>query len=85
MTSLTHTELTQPILYHAKLLPEPVLVYCQLDSIFIKENSFENAVCENGGYFAQQSGRSPKVVALFLLQILVAIEYDYFNCLIQSK
>ena len=32
-----------------------------------------------------QSGRSPKVVALFLLQTLVAIWYDFFNCLIQSK
>ena len=32
-----------------------------------------------------QSGRSPKVVALFLLQTLVAIWYDFFNCMIQSK
>ena len=32
-----------------------------------------------------QSGRSPKTVALFLLQTLVAISYEYFNCLIQSK
>ena len=35
--------------------------------------------------FCKQSGRSPKVVALFLLQTLVAIWYDYFNCMIQSK
>ena len=34
---------------------------------------------------SNQSGRSPKVVALFLLQTLVAISYDYFNCMIQSK
>ena len=33
----------------------------------------------------QQSGRSPKVVPLFLLQTLVAIQYDYFNSMIQSK
>ena len=32
-----------------------------------------------------QSRRSPKVVALFLLQTLVAISYDYFSCMIQSK
>ena len=32
-----------------------------------------------------QSGRSPKVAALFLLQTLVEIKYDYFNCIIQSK
>ena len=32
-----------------------------------------------------QSRRSPKVVALFLLQTLVAIWYDFFNCMIQSK
>ena len=36
--------------------------------------------------FAQyQSGRSPNVVALFLLQTLVAIWYDFFNCMIQLK
>ena len=33
----------------------------------------------------KQSGRSPKVVALFLLQTLVAIYHDYFNCMRQSK
>ena len=33
----------------------------------------------------QQSGRSPKVVALFLLQTLVAIKSDFLNCMIQSK
>ena len=32
-----------------------------------------------------QSGRSPKVVALFLLQTSVAIWYDFFNCMIQSQ
>ena len=32
-----------------------------------------------------QSGRSPKVVALFLLQTLIAIWYDFFKCMIQSK
>ena len=32
--------------------------------------------------FHKQSGRSPKVVALFLLQTLVVIECDYFNCII---
>ena len=37
------------------------------------------------GYFIEQSGRSPKVVALSLLQTLVAIWYDFFNCMIQSK
>ena len=35
--------------------------------------------------YIEQSGRSPKVVALFQLQTLVAIYYDYFNCMIQSK
>ena len=34
---------------------------------------------------AQQSGTSPKIVALFLLQTLVAIYYDFFKCMIQSK
>ena len=33
----------------------------------------------------EQSGRSPKVVALFLLKTLVAIWHDFFNCMIQSK
>ena len=33
----------------------------------------------------EQSGRSAKVVALFLLQTLVAIWYNFFNCMIQSK
>ena len=33
----------------------------------------------------EHSGRSPKVVAPFLLQTLVAIWYDIFNCMIQSK
>ena len=33
----------------------------------------------------KQSGRSPKVVALFLLQTLVAIQYDCFYCMTQSK
>ena len=37
------------------------------------------------GLVLNQSGRSPKVVAFFLLQTLVAIWYDYFNCMIQSK
>ena len=32
-----------------------------------------------------QSGRSPDLVALFLLQKLVAIWYDYFNYMIQFK
>ena len=36
-------------------------------------------------YRVKQSGRSPEVVALFLLQSLVAIKYDCFNCMIQSK
>ena len=35
--------------------------------------------------YDKQSGLSRKVVALFLLQTLVAISYDYFNCMIQSK
>ena len=39
---------------------------------------FVIALCE-------QSGRSPTVVALFLLQTLVAIWYDFFNYMIQSK
>ena len=34
---------------------------------------------------SQQSGGSPNVVALFLLQTLVAIWYDFVNCMIQSK
>ena len=38
-----------------------------------------------GVIWYKQSGRSPKVVVLFLLQTLVAIKYDYFNCMIQSK
>ena len=33
----------------------------------------------------EQSGRSPKVVALFQLQTLVAILHDYFICIIQSQ
>ena len=51
-------------LFGAKPFPEPMLVYCQLDSweqvsvefernliIFIPENAFENVVCQNGGHF----------------------------------
>ena len=34
---------------------------------------------------SKQSGRSPKVVAVFLLQTLVAIWYDFFHCIVQSK
>ena len=48
--------------------------------------------CVNGKQLAEigstgddQSGKSPKVVALFLLQTLVALWYDYFNSMIQSK
>ena len=33
----------------------------------------------------KQSGRSPKVVAVFLLQTLVTKFYDFFKCMIQSK
>ena len=33
----------------------------------------------------KKSGRSPKIVALCLLLTLVAIRYDFFNCMIQSK
>ena len=53
-------------LFGAKPLPEPKLVYCQLDpweqvSVkfesefypFIQENAFENVVCQNGGHFVQ--------------------------------
>ena len=53
-------------LFGAKPLPEPMLAYCQLDSweqismdlnrnstIFIRGNSFENVVCQNGGHFVQ--------------------------------
>ena len=36
-------------------------------------------------WLTHQSGRSPKVVAHFLLQTLVAIWYDFSNCMIQSK
>ena len=39
----------------------------------------------NIGSDTDQSVRSPKVVARFLLQTLVAISYDYYNCMIQSK
>ena len=54
-------------LFGTKPLPEPMLVYCQLDSgisfkwnlnrnliIFIQENAFENAVCQYGGHFVQE-------------------------------
>ena len=50
-------------LFGTKPLPEPIVVYCQLDSleqvsvkfefefiIFIQENAFENVVCRNGGH-----------------------------------
>ena len=47
------------------------------------QSCFNNGLCILK--WSQQSGRSPKVVALFLLQTLVAIWYDYFNCMIQSK
>ena len=54
-------------LFGAKPLPEPMLVYCQLDSweqisvkfesdsiiLFIQENAFEMVVCQNGGHFVQ--------------------------------
>ena len=54
-------------LFSAKPLPEPMLVYCQLDSReqiavelelesynFINENSFANFVCQNGSSFVQR-------------------------------
>ena len=48
--------------------------------------SFVSYSCRNpDAGVTNQSGRSPKVVELFLLQTLVAIKYDYFNCMIQSK
>ena len=53
-------------LFGAKPLPEPMLVYGQLDSwehismtvdrnsiIIIQENAIENVVCQNGGRFVQ--------------------------------
>ena len=53
-------------LFDAKPLPEPMLVYCQLDPgnkfrwnlnrnfiLFIQENAFQNVVCQNGGHFVQ--------------------------------
>ena len=46
-------------LFGAKLLPEPMLAYCQLDPwdrayiIFIQENAFENVVCQNGVQYVQ--------------------------------
>ena len=49
---------------------------CQLDSLCMLLESAQHH---------KLSGRSPKVVALFVLQTLVAIWYDFFNCMIQSK
>ena len=48
-------------------------------------DSLCSGVADYSTMFTYQSGRSPKVVALFLLQTLVAIWYDFFNCMIQSK
>ena len=45
----------------------------------------ENYRCWRAVRAHEQSGRSPKVVAPFLLQTLVAIWYDFFNCMMQSK
>ena len=36
-------------------------------------------------WWRHQSGRSPKVVALFLLQTLVAKWYHFFNCMIHQN
>ena len=57
------------------------------EKMFIHKNEFESIACEMAKILSQpqQSGRSPKVVAVFLLQTLVAILYDYFNCMMQSK
>ena len=60
-------------LFGANPLLKPILAHCQLDSweqkhsvkfesnstIFIKENTFENVVCKNGGHFVQ--GRWVKI------------------------
>ena len=48
------------------------LIYASIDVIWSRWDRY-------------QSGRSPKVVALFLLQTLVAIWYDFFNYMMQSK
>ena len=53
-------------LFGAKPLPESMLTYCQIEpgntfqwnlnrnsNIFIEENVFENAVCQNGGHLVQ--------------------------------
>ena len=50
-----------------------------------KFHEYHNALGPHDEVYADQSGRSPKVVALFLLQTLVAIWYDFFNCMIKSK
>ena len=61
-------------LYGAKPLPEPVLIYCQLNSfehisvkfesdsiIFILKNTAENLACQNGGHF--KLFRNPSLAA----------------------
>ena len=54
-------------------------VFHQIGYRFFISNSYQSRTSMERIY---QSGRSPKVVALFLLLTLVAILYNYFNCMI---
>ena len=66
---------------HQCKLVVPILIFASLTS----PNLDQDATCRCQDYFqkktdnSNQSGRSPKVVALFLLQTLVAIWYDFFQ------
>ena len=64
-------------LFGAKLLPEPMLAYCQLDSkfqwnlnwkpiIFIQENAFEIVVCQNDAVVkGRQQYKYPVILQCF--------------------
>ena len=61
-----------------------ILLFYIFGFVFMLRNN-DAKCCHRYTCNTQQSGRSSKVVALFLLQTLVAIWYDFFKSMIQSK
>ena len=76
------------LIIHYGLHPE-LLTLCNPIYYRVYSPDIDERECYNPIQFSvvlfYQSGRSPKVVALFLLQTLVAIWYDFFKCMIKSK
>ena len=64
-------------LFGAKPLPEPMLIYCELDrweqtsvkfeSKFMEENAYENVLCKMSAILSQPSSRISIIVSFFVL------------------